>query len=220
MILLIDNYDSFTWNLWHFLADLGAEVETCRNDALTVDEILERTPQAIVLSPGPSTPDKAGICIPLIEAAMTRDLPPIFGVCLGHQAIGAAFGATIGRIAPPVHGKLSQILHQNEGVFADCPTPLMVTRYHSLVIERDSLPDCLQITAETEAGLIMGVAHCNLPIYGVQFHPESIASMAGYRILANFLRLAGVNIPDDEHIEQLQSQSLTLHDDHPEQIHA
>ena len=188
MFLLIDNYDSFTYNLFHFLGELGAEVEVRRNDAITVDQALAMAPQGIVMSPGPCDPDRAGICLDLVAAAAGR--LPILGVCLGHQAIGQAFGGRVMRAPVPMHGKLSQVRHDNTGVFADLPSPFSATRYHSLIIERDSLPDELEITAETEDGLIMGLQHRALPVHGVQFHPESIASEHGHALLKNFLELA------------------------------
>ena len=193
MFVLIDNYDSFTYNLFHYLGELGAVVDVRRNDRVSVAEIMDLHPQGIILSPGPCDPDRAGICLALIEAATGK--LPILGVCLGHQAIGQAFGGKVIRGPVPMHGKLTAVQHRGEGIFQDIPTPFMGTRYHSLVVERDSLPDCLEVTAETEAGLIMGVAHRTLPIYGVQFHPESIASEHGHRLLGNFLRLAGLNAP-------------------------
>ena len=191
MYLLIDNYDSFTYNLFHFLGELGAEVEVRRNDQVTPQEVLDMHPQGIVVSPGPCDPDRAGICLELIEKA--AGVVPLLGVCLGHQAVGQAFGGKVVRGPAPMHGKLSAIKHEGGGVFADLPTPLTATRYHSLVVERDSLPDCLALTAETEDGIVMGVQHRELPIYGVQFHPESIASEHGHALLGNFLRLSGHN---------------------------
>ena len=191
MYLLIDNYDSFTYNLFHFLGELGAEVEVRRNDQVTPQEALDMHPQGIVLSPGPCDPDRAGICLDLIEKAAGE--VPLLGVCLGHQAVGQAFGGKVVRGPAPMHGKLSAVSHEGDGVFADLPTPLTATRYHSLVVERDSLPDCLALTAETEDGIVMGVQHKELPIHGVQFHPESIASEHGHALLGNFLRLSGHN---------------------------
>jgi anthranilate synthase component 2 len=188
MYLLIDNYDSFTYNLFHFLSELGAEVEVRRNDALTVEAALALKPEGLVLSPGPCDPDQAGICLDLVAAAAGR--LPILGVCLGHQSIGQAFGGKVVRAPLPMHGKLSEISHSGEGIFAGLPSPLSATRYHSLIVARDSLPDCLEITAETEDGLIMGLSHRDLPIHGVQFHPESIASEHGHALLRNFLELA------------------------------
>ena len=193
MFVLIDNYDSFTYNLYHFLGELGAAVDVRRNDQVSVAEVMALHPQGIILSPGPCDPDRAGICLALIEAAAGK--LPILGVCLGHQAIGQAFGGKVIRGPVPMHGKLTAVQHQGEGIFQDIPSPFMATRYHSLVVERGSLPDCFTVTAETENGLIMGLAHRNLPIHGVQFHPESIASEHGHRLLGNFLRLAGLNAP-------------------------
>ena len=187
MFLLIDNYDSFTYNLWHYLGELGAEVMVKRNDALTVDAALALRPQGIVISPGPSDPDHAGICLELIRRAVAV---PLLGVCLGHQAIGQAFGGRVVRAPVPMHGKVSAMHHDGSGVFAGLPNPLEATRYHSLVVDRAGLPGSLRITAETEDGLIMGLAHRERPVHGVQFHPESIASQAGHDLLRNFLRLA------------------------------
>ena len=189
MLLLIDNYDSFTYNLYHFLGELGAPAEVRRNDALTVDEALAMAPQAIVLSPGPCDPIRAGICLDLIRAAAGK--VPVLGVCLGHQAIGEAFGGAVVRSPVPMHGKISQVAHDGKGVFSDLPSPFTGTRYHSLTLARESFPDALEITAESDDGLIMGLQHRKLPLYGVQFHPESIASEHGHALLENFLRLAG-----------------------------
>ncbi len=188
MFLLIDNYDSFTYNLFHFLGELGAEVEVRRNDALGVDEALGLDPQGLVLSPGPCDPDRAGICLELIAAAAGK--LPILGVCLGHQAIGQAFGGKVVRAPVPMHGKLSRVEHDGKGVFDGLSGSFPATRYHSLVVERDSLPDCLEVTAETDDGVIMGLRHRELPIHGVQFHPESIASEHGHAVLRNFLAIA------------------------------
>jgi anthranilate synthase/aminodeoxychorismate synthase-like glutamine amidotransferase len=191
MLLLIDNYDSFTFNLYHFLGDLGVEAVVKRNDALSVQDVFAMRPDAVVLSPGPCTPNEAGICLPLIAAAAEAKLP-LLGVCLGHQAIGQSFGGRVIRADTPVHGKVWEILHEGRGVFAGLPSPFHATRYHSLVVEHDSLPAELEITAETEEGLIMGLQHRSLPIHGVQFHPESIASEHGHALLRNFLDLARV----------------------------
>jgi anthranilate synthase/aminodeoxychorismate synthase-like glutamine amidotransferase len=188
MILLIDNYDSFTFNLVQFLGDLGAGCEVWRNDAVSVAEVLAMAPEAIVLSPGPCTPNEAGICLDLIAAAAGR--VPILGVCLGHQAIGQAFGGRVIRAPTPMHGKISAIQHGQSDIFAGLPSPFKATRYHSLIVERDTLPEALTPTAFTEDGVIMGLRHRTLPIFGVQFHPESIASEHGHAILANFLALA------------------------------
>ena len=186
MILLIDNYDSFTWNLVHYLGELGARVEVRRNDALSPAEALAMRPAGIVLSPGPCDPDQAGICLPLTAAAAQAGLP-LLGVCLGHQTIGQAFGGTVVRAGRIVHGKTDAIHHGGAGVFAGLPSPLNATRYHSLVVDRDSLPDCLEVTAWTEGGMIMGLRHRSLPVEGVQFHPESIASEHGHAMLQTFL---------------------------------
>src|SRR5215813_8314454 len=193
MFLLIDNYDSFTYNLYHFLGELGARLTVKRNDALTAAEAMAMSPQGIILSPGPCTPNEAGICLELIKAAAGKI--PLLGVCLGHQAIGQAFGGKVIRGPVPMHGKLSRISHQGKGVFADIPASFTATRYHSLVVERATLPSCLEITAETDDGLIMGLAHRDVNLHGVQFHPESIASEHGHKLLANFLRIAGHNAP-------------------------
>ena len=188
MIALIDNYDSFTFNLVHCLGGLGADVAVHRNDKIGVADVLAAEPEAIVLSPGPCTPNKAGICLDLIEQASPNI--PILGVCLGHQAIGQAFGGQVVRAPVPVHGKLSEMRHQGEGVFRGINGPFKATRYHSLVVERGSLSEALSVTAETEDGLIMGLSHKTLPVHGVQFHPESIASEHGHLMLKNFLDLA------------------------------
>jgi anthranilate synthase component 2 len=188
MLLLIDNYDSFTYNLYHYLGMLGVDVEVRRNDAISTAGALSLQPQAIVLSPGPCDPDRAGICLELIAAAAGQ--VPILGVCLGHQGIGQAFGGRVVRAPAPMHGKLSHIAHRGQGIFAELPSPFRATRYHSLMVDRAGLPACLRITAESEDGVIQGLEHRTLPIYGVQFHPESIATEHGHRLLANFLTLA------------------------------
>ena len=185
---LIDNYDSFTFNLVHYLGELGAEVVVWRNDEISVDEILAGQPDAIVLSPGPCTPNEAGVCLELVEAASVTI--PMLGVCLGHQAIGQAFGGKIVRAPAPMHGKVSTISHNSRGLFAGLNGPFRATRYHSLVVDRATAPCELAITAETDDGLIMAIEHIDRPAYGVQFHPESIASEHGRRILQNFLDLA------------------------------
>jgi anthranilate synthase/aminodeoxychorismate synthase-like glutamine amidotransferase len=189
MLLLIDNYDSFTYNLVHFLGDLGARCAVHRNDQITVDEAMALEPDGIVLSPGPCTPNEAGICMDLIKAAAKAQVP-LFGVCLGHQAIGQVFGGKVVRAPTPMHGKLSGVDHKNQSVFEDVPSPFEATRYHSLIVARDSLPDELEVTART-GEIIMGLRHRTLPIHGVQFHPESIASEHGHKILVNFLKIAG-----------------------------
>jgi anthranilate synthase component 2 len=193
MFLLIDNYDSFTYNLVHYLGELGADVVVRRNNVLTVDEALALKPQGIVISPGPCDPDRSGICLDLIARAAERI--PILGVCLGHQAIGQAFGGRVVRAPHPMHGKVSQIYHNGAGVLRGLPNPFSATRYHSLIVEREGLPDCLDVTAWTKDGLIMGLAHRSLPVHGVQFHPESIATEHGHDLLRNFLELAGARVP-------------------------
>ena len=186
MLLLIDNYDSFTYNLVHYLGTLGADVEVHRNDKLTVADALAKEPSGIVLSPGPCTPNEAGICLDLTLAAAEREIP-LLGVCLGHQSIGQAFGGKVMRAGDIVHGKMGAMHHDGTGVFAGLPTPFDATRYHSLAVDRDSLPNSLRVTAELEDGTIMGLQHSSLPIHGVQFHPESIRSEHGHALLQNFL---------------------------------
>lgn len=186
MFLLIDNYDSFTYNLFHYLRELGVDVLVKRNDEITLDEIHSLKVEGIILSPGPCTPNEAGICLDVIKEF--HQSIPIFGVCLGHQSIGQAFGGTIVRAPNVMHGKVSQITHKNKGVFKDIPSPFEATRYHSLIIEEETLPNCLTITARSEDGLIMGVAHKSYPVEGVQFHPESIASEHGHALLDNFIK--------------------------------
>lgn len=187
-VTLIDNYDSFTYNLVHYLGELGAAVTVHRNDALSIEEVLAERPDAIVISPGPCTPTEAGICCDLI--AQASESVPIFGVCLGHQSIGQVFGGDVVRAPTPMHGKMSEILHQGKSVFRGINSGFQATRYHSLIVKRDTLPDDLEITAETADGLIMGVAHKTRPVHGVQFHPESIASEHGHTLLRNFLEIA------------------------------
>jgi anthranilate synthase component 2 len=187
-VTLIDNYDSFTFNLVHYLGELGAEVKVWRNDQISVEDALAEEPDAIVLSPGPCTPNEAGICLDLVRAA--SGTTPIFGVCLGHQAIGQAFGGEVVRAPAPMHGKVSRISHNARGVFRGLNGPFHATRYHSLVIERSTAPSELEVSAESDDGLIMALAHRERPVYGVQFHPESIASEHGHDILRNFLDLA------------------------------
>jgi anthranilate synthase component 2 len=190
MLTLIDNYDSFTYNLVHFLGELGAECHVVRNDKTTPDTVLAGRPKAIVLSPGPCTPNEAGICLDLIAKAGPK--VPILGVCLGHQAIGQAYGGVVQRAQVPMHGKMSTIRHQGVGVFKGLPERFSITRYHSLVVERATLPEALEITAETDDRIIMGLQHKRYPVHGVQFHPESIASECGHELLGNFLDLAGI----------------------------
>lgn len=190
MITLIDNYDSFTWNLYHFLGELGAETVVHRNDKISVGQVMSSNSDGIVLSPGPRTPDDAGICLELIEAASGK--LPLFGVCLGHQSIGQVFGAKVIRAPELMHGKTSTVEHYGHSLFEGIPEKFEATRYHSLTIEPDSIPDCLEVTARSSDGTIMGLSHKTLPLHGVQFHPESIASEYGHRLLGNFLRLTGL----------------------------
>ena len=190
MILVVDNYDSFTWNLVHYLAELGAETRVVRNDDLTAAEALALKPEALLLSPGPCTPNEAGICLALLDSAPPE--MPIFGVCLGHQAMGQAFGGDVIRAKSLMHGKTSPIEHEGKSVFAGLPSPFTATRYHSLAVKRETLPDALEVTAWTADGEIMGLAHKTRPIHGVQFHPESIATEHGHDLLANFLDLANI----------------------------
>jgi anthranilate synthase component 2 len=195
MFILIDNYDSFTYNLFHYLGELGARLEVHRNDKIAVDEVMAKHPQGIILSPGPCTPDTAGICLDLIKTAAGK--VPIFGVCLGHQAIGQVFGGKVIRAPKPMHGKLSKVHHSGKGVFRDVPNDFDATRYHSLTVEPETFPADLEITAQSEDGVIQGLQHKSLPIFGVQFHPESIASEHGHKILANFLQDCGTNLRMD-----------------------
>jgi anthranilate synthase/aminodeoxychorismate synthase-like glutamine amidotransferase len=187
MMLIIDNYDSFTYNLVQYLGELGEEIEVFRNDALTVEEVLAKQPQRLLISPGPCTPREAGISVPLVREAAGKI--PLLGVCLGHQSIGAAFGGNIVRADRIMHGKTSPILHDGKGVFRDLPNPFDATRYHSLVIERESLPSCLEVSAWTAEGEIMGVRHRELLVEGIQFHPESILTVEGKSLLRNFLQM-------------------------------
>ena len=217
MIILIDNYDSFTWNLWHFLSDLGANVKTMRNDASSVSDIIEMQPSGIVISPGPGRPKQAGICEDLIIRASPTI--PILGVCLGHQSIATAFGCTLRLLSPPVHGKLSRIEHKNIGMFEGLEQSFPVTRYHSLIVDRQNLSDELEIIAQTSEGIIMALQHKSFPCMGVQFHPESIASVGGYRILAYFLEKTGINSITTSLINNLEQQTLRLDIRFPEQIH-
>ena len=188
MITLIDNYDSFTYNLVQYISNLTAEVKIYRNDKKTAQQIIGEKPSGILISPGPSDPDHAGICVELVTLAANNNIP-LLGVCLGHQSIVQAFGGTIIRSPKPMHGKISEITHDGKGVFKDLPSPYPVTRYHSLIAEKSSLPDCLQITSETEDGIIMAVSHKEKPIHGVQFHPESIATEHGHKLLENFIEI-------------------------------
>lgn len=192
MLILIDNYDSFTYNLVHYLGELGAESLVIRNDKISADEVIGKKPRAIVLSPGPCTPNEAGVCLDLIKKA--GPTIPLLGVCLGHQSIGQSYGGKVIRAAEPMHGKLSKITNTGKGIFNGLPKTFEITRYHSLIVERASLPDCLEITAETADGIIMGLQHKRHPVHGVQFHPESIASEQGHALLANFLKLAGFDV--------------------------
>ena len=188
MLLLVDNYDSFTYNLFHYLGELGAKVKVVRNDEITAQEALAMKPEGIVLSPGPCTPNEAGICLDVIEKAQGR--MPILGVCLGHQAIGQAYGGRIVRAPEPMHGKLSRVHHTGKSVFRGLNNDFLATRYHSLTIDPPSMPPSLEVTATSEDGVIQGVMHKSHPVHGVQFHPESIASENGHALLANFLALA------------------------------
>lgn len=191
MILVIDNYDSFTFNLVHYLEELGAPTRVVRNDAITVAEAMALQPQAFLLSPGPCTPNEAGICLDLITAA-AESRTPLFGVCLGHQALGQAFGGHVIRAPQVMHGKTSAITHSGTGVFAGLPSPYQATRYHSLIVKAETLPDCFTVNATSPEGLIMGMHHSSLPLHGVQFHPESIATEHGHALLANFLAIARI----------------------------
>ena len=188
MFLLLDNYDSFTYNLRHYLGELGAEVEVMRNDAVSADEALSLGAEGIVISPGPCDPDRAGICLDVVEKALGK--PPVLGVCLGHQCIGQVLGGKVVRAPKPMHGKISEITHTGEGVLAGLPSPFKATRYHSLTLERESLPDCLNITAESDDGVIQGISHNEFPVHGVQFHPESISTEHGHRLIQNYLDIA------------------------------
>ena len=185
MLLMIDNYDSFTYNLVQYLGELGADVHVHRNDAVTLEQVAAWEPESIVISPGPCTPNEAGICVPLIRRFAGKI--PILGVCLGHQAIGQAFGGRIGRAKRVMHGKVSPVEHDGRGVFAGLPSPLTATRYHSLAIEPATMPDCLEVTATADDGEIMGVRHRELAVEGVQFHPEAILTEHGHALLRNFL---------------------------------
>ena len=192
LILVIDNYDSFTFNLVHYLLELGARVEVVRNDAVTATQALAMRPQAVLLSPGPCTPNEAGVCLDLVAAAADAGLP-LLGVCLGHQALGAAFGGAVVRAPQVMHGKTSAMTHDGTGIFAGLPSPFEATRYHSLIVRDDDLPDCFAVNARSPDGIIMGMRHKQLPMHGVQFHPESIATEHGHAMLANFMTLAGMH---------------------------
>jgi anthranilate synthase component II len=191
MILVIDNYDSFTFNLVHYLRELGAETEVVRNDMLTAAEAIALRPQAVLLSPGPCSPNEAGVCLELIAAAAAARLP-LLGVCLGHQALGQAFGGAVVRAPQVMHGKTSAITHDGTGVFTGLPAPFEATRYHSLIVRDADLPSCFAVNARSPDGVIMGMRHTELPLHGVQFHPESIATEHGHALLANFLGIAGM----------------------------
>ena len=203
MLLLIDNYDSFTYNLVHYLGEIGQEVTVRRNDAIDVHKALELKPKGIILSPGPCDPDQAGICLSLTAAAAEKEIP-LFGVCLGHQCIGQSFKAKIIKDTYPMHGKLSRIQHANIDIFADIPQNFLATRYHSLIINNVNLPDSLTVSAKTHDDIIMGISHKTRPIFGVQFHPESIASEYGYTLLANFLKIAGFKVQSPEKVTILE----------------
>lgn len=187
MYILIDNYDSFTYNLYHYLEELGATVEVWRNDQISAQAVCDKAPKGIILSPGPCTPNEAGICLELVLLAQNKI--PLLGVCLGHQSIAQAFGGNIIRAPKVMHGKTSSINHNGIGIFSDIPTPYLATRYHSLIVEKESLPACLEITATTEDGMIMGLKHKAYELHGVQFHPESIASEHGHKLLENFMNI-------------------------------
>lgn len=187
MYILIDNYDSFTYNLYHYLTDLGADVTVYRNDEISVADVIKKKPVGIIISPGPCTPNEAGICLDLVNAVKLSI--PILGVCLGHQSIAQAFGATIVRAPYVMHGKTSEIHHSNKSVFSELPSPFLATRYHSLTVDPSSVPDCLTVTAKTGDGIIMGLRHKDYELHGVQFHPESIASEQGHSLIKNFLEL-------------------------------
>ncbi|MEY3269811.1 MAG: hypothetical protein RL480_2571 [Pseudomonadota bacterium] len=190
-ILVIDNYDSFTFNLVHYLLELGAETRVIRNDAITAAEAIALQPQAVLLSPGPCTPNEAGVCLDLIAAAAAVRLP-LLGVCLGHQSLGQAFGGAVVRAPQVMHGKTSAMTHDGTGIFAGLPSPFEATRYHSLIVREDDLPGCFAVNARSPDGIIMGMRHKELPLHGVQFHPESIATEHGHAMLANFMTLAGL----------------------------
>jgi anthranilate synthase component 2 len=185
MYILIDNYDSFTYNLYHYLVELGVDVKVWRNDQISVEDVISKAPRGIIVSPGPCSPNEAGICLDLVKAAKGK--VPVLGVCLGHQSIGQAFGGEVVRAPYVMHGKTSMMSHKGTDIFKGLPSPYLATRYHSLIIDRSTLPDCFEVTAESDDGLIMGLRHKNHDLYGVQFHPESIASDHGHALLKNFL---------------------------------
>lgn len=207
MLLMIDNYDSFTFNLVQYLQVLGAEVEVVRNDALTVEAIARKAPERIVISPGPCTPDEAGVCLELVRTL--GPTIPILGVCLGHQAIGVAYGGTVGRAPELLHGKTSQVHHKGVGVLAGQPDPFTATRYHSLTVLPDTVPDEFEVTGETDTGVVMAMRHRELPIEGVQFHPESVLTEGGHRMLANWLASAGFEVPA-ERVRELEDGMRNL----------
>ncbi|MBM4003411.1 MAG: aminodeoxychorismate/anthranilate synthase component II [Planctomycetes bacterium] len=211
MILLIDNYDSFAHNLGRYLVQLGAAVRVVRNDAITVEEVAAAPPRAIVLSPGPCTPTEAGVSLRLVRELHAS--VPMLGVCLGHQTIAAAFGGRIVRAAEPVHGRASAVVHHGQDVFAGLDNPLLACRYHSLVVDPGTVPDPLEVTAETEEGIIMAIRHRNLPVFGVQFHPESVLTRQGYELLANFLRIAGLRV--ERHFSARDEPRLFVEPDSP-----
>ncbi|SFI09073.1 anthranilate synthase component II [Planctomicrobium piriforme] len=217
-VLLIDNYDSFVFNLARYLAELGVETTVRRNDELTVAEVRELRPDAIVLSPGPCTPNEAGICVELIQSLEGET--PLLGVCLGHQAIGAALGATVARAPNPVHGQASLIHHHSTGLFANCPNPLRVGRYHSLIVEEATLPPNLVVTARTDDGLVMAFTQRDKPVFGVQFHPESILTDCGHRLLANFLTLSGITCKENFLSQELPAETLPDDDFYRREIDA
>ncbi len=218
MIILIDNYDSFTWNLWHFLSELGANVIVIRNDEYTIEKIICKKPNGIVISPGPGVPAKAGIIEPLIKEVSGKI--PVLGVCLGHQAIFTSFGGKLEHFSPPMHGKLSTITHKNIGIFENLKQNFVATRYHSLIAKKNSLPKELVITAFSKDNKIMGLQHKNFPIFGIQFHPESIASSQGYRLIHNFLKYTKIlNLVSSNQVEINEKQLLNLEEKFPDQIH-